>query len=140
MSKQPPYVLEDNVGFILRQVTQRHVALFMEVMPGGLTPTQFSALAKLHDHGSISQTQLGRLTAMDAATIKGVVDRLARRGLLALDRDPDDRRMLVVSLTQEGAAIATRAKLAAAEVTQKTLEPLAPSEQASLLELLRRLR
>jgi hypothetical protein len=33
------YVLEENVGFILRQVTQRHLAIFSELIPDELTPT-----------------------------------------------------------------------------------------------------
>ena len=77
------YVLEENVGFILRQVTQRHLALFSATMVHDLTPTQFSALLKLHEQGSCSQNQLGRLTSMDNPTIKGVVDRLMRRGLVS---------------------------------------------------------
>jgi DNA-binding MarR family transcriptional regulator len=139
MRKPAPYVLEDNVGFVLRQVTQRHVALFQDMMPARLTPTQFSALVKLHDQGPVSQTQLGRLTAMDAATIKGVVDRLTRRALVALDRDPADGRMLIVSLTPAGAALVVQATRMAAAVTRATLSPLEPDEQATLLNLLRRL-
>ena len=45
-----------------------------------LTPTQWAALAKLRELGDCSQNHLGRLTAMDAATIKEVVDRLTVRG------------------------------------------------------------
>ena len=45
-----------------------------------VTTTQFAALAKLAEQGPLSQNQLGRATAMDAATIKGVVGRLVRGG------------------------------------------------------------
>ena len=48
----------------------------------GLTQTQFAALAKLHEVGPCSQNQLGRLIYLDAATIKGVVDRLSARGFV----------------------------------------------------------
>lgn len=137
--KRGPYILEDNVGFVLRQVTQRHVALFMEMMPDQLTPTQFSALMKLHDQGPVSQTQLGRITAMDAATIKGVVDRLAKRGLVALSRDAADGRMLIVTLTPQGVALVTQATQIATEVTRATLSPLQPDEQRMLIALLRRM-
>jgi DNA-binding MarR family transcriptional regulator len=134
-----PYILEDNVGFILRQVTQRHVAIFTELMPDDLTPTQFSVLIKLQEHGGVAQTQLGRLTAMDAATIKGVVDRLARRGLVAQERDTVDGRVLIVSLTPAASAVLRRATPAAARITLATLAPLDADEQQTLLTLLRRL-
>lgn len=135
----PPYVLEDNFGFILRQVTQRHVGLFTAVMPDELTPTQFSALVKLHDGGAVSQTRLGRLTAMDGATIKGVVDRLVRRGLVRTDRDQGDARLIVVSLTPSGRDLARRSLGPAGDVTRISLAPLTAVEQRTLLGLLRRL-
>ncbi len=134
-----PYVLEDNVGFILRQVTQRHLAIFGERMNDMLTPTQFSALVKLHEHGRVAQTQLGRLTAMDAATIKGVVDRLARRGLVAQERDPADGRMLILSLTPDGSRTVRSSLPIAAQITRETLAPLDGAEQEMLLRLLRKL-
>ena len=72
------YVLDDQVGFLLRVALQRHTAIFTTRMIEGLTQTQFAALAKLHEVGPCSQNHLGRLIYLDAATIKGVVDRLAR--------------------------------------------------------------
>ena len=69
-------MLDDQVGFVLRQAQQRHTTIFAAEMIEGLTPTQWAALAKLREVGACSQNHLGRLTAMDAATIKGVIDRL----------------------------------------------------------------
>ena len=58
------YALEDQVGFLLRCAHQRATEIFNDVMGRfGVTPTQFAALAKLDDLGSVSQNQLGRLTA-----------------------------------------------------------------------------
>ena len=51
-------------GFLLRCAHQRATEIFNAVMGRfGVTPTQFAALAKLDDLGSVSQNQLGRLTA-----------------------------------------------------------------------------
>ena len=69
---------------------------------GDLTPPQFAALAKLADVGETSQNQLGSLIAMDAATVKGVIDRLKARGLVELTSHDVDKRRLMVSLTVEG--------------------------------------
>ena len=66
--------LEEHVGFLLRRAHQRHVALFLEaVETHALTPTQFAALYKAVEVGRVTQNRLGRLTAMDPATIQGVV-------------------------------------------------------------------
>ena len=67
--REEPYVLDDQVGFVLRQAQQRHTTIFATEMIEGLTPTQWAALAKLRECGPCSQNHLGRLTAMDAATM-----------------------------------------------------------------------
>jgi hypothetical protein len=53
--------------------------IFAKEIGINLTPTQWAALAKLTETGPCSQNQLGRLAAMDVATIKGVIDRLTAR-------------------------------------------------------------
>ena len=70
-------MLDQQVGFLLRVTMQRHTSIFTSRMIEGLTQTQFAALAKLYEVGPSSQNQLGRLICLDAATIKGVVDRSA---------------------------------------------------------------
>ena len=81
MDKNDAYILERQVGFVMRRAVQRHIAIFSALIPE-MTPTQFAALAKLSELGQASQNELGRLTSMDVATIKGVVDRLRARELI----------------------------------------------------------
>ena len=133
------YRLDDQVGYVLRQAQQRHTALFAAMMIEGLTPTQWAALAKLAECGAQSQNQLGRLTAMDAATIKGVIDRLGSRGFTAARADPEDARRLLIELTEEGASVYRRGTPVALEITAKTLAPLAEPEREALVDLLRRI-
>src|ERR1700676_788613 len=99
------YVIQDQVGFLMRVAMQRHTAIFMSLIPHQLTQTQFAALAKLVEVGTCSQNHLGRLIYLDAATIKGVVDRLGLRGFVTTGSDPNDRRRRAVSLTEKGAHI-----------------------------------
>src|ERR1700685_364195 len=87
------YILERQVGFILRQVSQRHAAIFAASIGDDLTPTQWATLAKLLERGPCSQNLLGRQTAMDAATIKGVVDRLSNGGSRGRGPGPKHRRV-----------------------------------------------
>jgi DNA-binding MarR family transcriptional regulator len=133
------YILDGQVGFVLRQAQQRHTTIFASLMVEGLTPTQWAALAKLKEIGPSSQNLLGRLTAMDAATIKGVVDRLTKRGFTETKPDPTDARRLLVTLTEEGAAVYEKAAPRAFRITEETLEPLTENERAAFIDLLRRL-
>ncbi|MET3226025.1 DNA-binding MarR family transcriptional regulator [Bradyrhizobium diazoefficiens] len=137
---KPPYVLDEQVGFILRQVWQRHSSIFSRDIGTNLTPTQWAALSKLAETGPCSQNQLGRLTAMDVATIKGVIDRLTARGLTETSQDPEDGRRLLVSLTRAGQQLAEKLAPNALAITRETLAPLHAKEREMLMALLSKLR
>src|SRR3974390_814144 len=137
---RPPYVLDDQIGFILRQVWQRHASIFARDIGINLTPTQWAALAKLNETGPCSQNQLGRLTAMDVATIKGVIDRLTARGLTETSPDPEDGRRLLVSLTRAGQQLAEKAVPNALAISKETLAPLDASERVTLVAMIGKLR
>jgi DNA-binding MarR family transcriptional regulator len=137
---RPVYVLEEQIGFIMRQVWQRHAAIFAREIGINLTSAQWAALSKLAETGPCSQNQLGRLTAMDVATIKGVVDRLTARGLTETSPDPQDGRRLLVSLTRAGQQVAEKAAPSALAVTRETLAPLDAKERETLMALLCKLR
>jgi MarR family transcriptional regulator, lower aerobic nicotinate degradation pathway regulator len=133
------YKVDQQIGFFLRQANQRHVAIFSGLMGDRLTTTQWAALTKLREIQPTSQNQLGRDTAMDVATIKGVVDRLVTRGYVATAPDPQDGRRLVLSLTSEGEVAIARNIDAALAVTEDTLSPLTSGERMMLIELLRKI-
>ncbi|MDI3558928.1 MarR family winged helix-turn-helix transcriptional regulator [Bradyrhizobium sp. Arg816] len=134
------YVLDEQVGFILRQVWQRHSSIFSRDIGTNLTPTQWAALSKLAETGPCSQNQLGRLTAMDVATIKGVIDRLTARGLTETSQDPEDGRRLLVSLTRAGQQLSEKVAPNALAITRETLAPLDAREREMLMALLNKLR
>src|ERR1700720_5018598 len=133
---RPSYVLEEQIVFILRQVWQRHATIFAKEIGIKLTPTQWAALAKLTETGPCSQNQLGRLTAMDVATIKGVIDRLTARGLTETSADPEDGRRLRVSLTRAGQQLTEKVAANALAISKETLAPLDPRERELFVALL----
>jgi DNA-binding MarR family transcriptional regulator len=137
---RPAYILEEQIGFILRQVWQRHATIFAREMGTNLTPTQWAAVSKLTETGPCSQNQLGRLTAMDVATIKGVIDRLTARGLTETCPEPEDGRRLLVSLTRAGQQLVEKAVPNALAITKETLAPLDAKERETLIALLSKLR
>lgn len=133
------YRLDEQVGFLLRVAMQRHTAIFMGRISAGLTQTQFAALAKLREVGPCSQNQLGRLICLDAATTKGVVDRLRARGLVLAGADAHDRRRRAIALTERGRKVADAAVKVARRITRDTLAPLTVAEQRSVVRLLKKL-
>ncbi|GAB2179254.1 MarR family winged helix-turn-helix transcriptional regulator [Dongia sp. agr-C8] len=134
------YRLEKQVGYILRQASQRHAAIFAARIPEQLTTTQFATLVRLQEVGPCSQNNLGRQTAMDAATIKGVTDRLIQRGFVEAKVDPEDGRRRMLALTPLGLDLVARAIPVGLEISAETLEPLNPDERDQFLKLLMKLR
>lgn len=133
------YQLDGQVGYKLRLASQRHLEIFSRQLPD-MTPTQFSVLVRLREVGEVSQNQLGRLVAMDAATTKGVIARLIDRGLLRARQDTDDMRRLQISLTNDGQAAVDAAIIKAKDITKETTEKLTAREVARLLTLLDKLQ
>jgi DNA-binding MarR family transcriptional regulator len=136
----PPYVLEQQIGHLLRRAHQRATALFLAAMGEfELTPTQYAALVKIGEVGEISQNHLGRLTAMDPATSQGVIRRLEAHGLISLRPDPVDRRRTLLSLSAAGRRVVPSAIERGRAITRDTLAPLDAAEQATFLGLLKKL-
>lgn len=134
------YELDAQIGFILRRAHQRHVAIFADCLSDfALTPQQFSALAKIRETGGVTQNRLGRLTAMDPATILGVVQRLNQRGLIERAPDPTDPRSTRLTLTDAGQDLINDAIPQAMEATERTLSSLSAGERRELLALLSKL-
>lgn len=133
------YVLEDQVGHLLRRAHQRHCGLFAAGIGAELTPMQFAALAKIAAVGEISQNRLGRRIAMDPATTQGVVKRLSERELIVADADPGDRRRYVWRATAAGRRLLKTLLPPAERITAETLAPLSSSERSTFLRLLKKL-
>jgi len=134
------YCLEDQVGHLLRRAHQRATAIFLaRIQDAQITPTQFAALAKLAEEGELSQNHLGRLTAMDPATIQGVTRRLKARGLIAGRADPKDGRRTLLRLSNKGVRLANGIIPKGLGVSEGVLEPLSKAEQKQFLRLLKRL-
>jgi DNA-binding MarR family transcriptional regulator len=134
------YHVEEQIGHLLRKAHQRASSIFQNQFAHvQLTPTQFAALAKLKDEGELSQNHLGRLTAMDPATIQGVIRRLIDRDLILTRADETDKRRMLLRLAPEGEALITRLIGKARQVTEQTLSPLSAEERATIITLLSKL-
>ena len=134
------YRLEDQVGYWLRRAYQRHMAIFAGIMSGlDLTSMQFAALVRLRELKAISQTELGRLTGMDRATISGVVARLKRRDLVLYKPDPLDKRSRIIALTPAGEALLVEAMHRIDRVTEQTMEPVGAADRDSLTAILQKM-
>ena len=71
--------------------------------------------------------------------MKGVIDRLSERGLIARRADQEDRRRTQWRLSESGAALLATAYGDGFAVTAEILDPLSPRERGTLLRLLEKI-
>src|SRR3954449_13434286 len=82
-----------------------------------LKPRQFQILGLLHDHGGLAQRELVQTMGVDPSILVTLLNPLEADGLVARERDPDDRRRHLVTLTPAG-----ERHLADASAAQKQTE------------------
>ena len=133
------YVLENQIGYLLRLAMQRHMSIFLSKMVDGLTQGQFAALAMLYREGACSQNELGRLISFDASTINGIVGRMKERGLVTVTKSLVDKRSRVLNLTEKGREVVERAIPTAQSTTGETLLPLTAKEAVMVISALKKL-
>jgi DNA-binding MarR family transcriptional regulator len=115
------YQFSEQVGHLLRRAYQRHVALFQQTIPDSqLTAAQFVVLCAVRDQGACSLSEVVRITAIDQATVRGVMERLKTRDLLVVAQDVSDRRKVMV-------------------ITADTFGDLNPAERVAMIYLLRKM-
>jgi DNA-binding MarR family transcriptional regulator len=93
----------------------------------------------VRDHGPSSLTELVKATAVDQATIRGIVERLKARELITLEPDPEDRRKVIVGLSADGDRLVQQTVPCAARISELTMSNLNPAEQVAVLFLLRKM-
>jgi len=67
-----------------------------------MASAQMIMLVSIHDHGSCKLKTLARERAISPPTATGLIDRLVRAGYVKRGSDPEDRRVVIVSLTKKG--------------------------------------
>ena len=78
------------------------------VLPAGLTVTQFGVLEALYHIGPLCQGELAEKLLRSGGNLTLVVDNLEKAGHVVRERDPADRRFVVVKLTDSGTAFISR--------------------------------
>jgi DNA-binding MarR family transcriptional regulator len=70
-----------------------------------ITRTEFDALDELSQHGGLTPGQLGQALSLTSGSVTALLDRLERLGWTTRERHPDDRRKVVVRLTDTAEAV-----------------------------------
>jgi DNA-binding MarR family transcriptional regulator len=134
-----PMQVLSRVSRLARHLDRQRSAAFAAY---GLETWEFDVLAALRRAGApyqLSPGQLLRATMVTSGTMTNRVDRLAARGLVARTSHPDDRRGVLVRLTNEGRAAVDAALSDLLRAEEQILDGLSAAEQAALSASLRAL-
>lgn len=72
----------------------------IHLAPLGITPAQFYVLSSLFETDEIKFKVLAGKLSMEGPTLTGILDRLERLNFIERKADPEDRRSLLISLTE----------------------------------------
>ncbi|CAK7255222.1 MULTISPECIES: MarR family winged helix-turn-helix transcriptional regulator [unclassified Shinella] len=100
--------------------------------PCGLTNGQFSLLMALNRPEPPPMGPVAAVLAMDRTTLTAALKPLERRGLVAVEADPRDRRGRLLRLTGEGRRLLTQAFPVWKETHEKIDRQLAAVDMAAL--------
>jgi len=104
----------------------------------GLSTREVGLMTRLSHHGTLSQSRLGQLHHTDRTSMVGHVDRLEARGFVERRRDPSDRRVYLICLTDLGESTLRDARKFTDEVEQDITGSMTDRQREQVRDLLMR--
>jgi DNA-binding MarR family transcriptional regulator len=124
---------DERLASALVALSHHVVHLFTEVgRTVRLSQQQVRLLCAINAYGNVGMSELGRQTQLEKSNLSNLVDRLEQRGLVVRTRDPNDRRVTYVELTEEGTELAVRSHTEVVARVNKMAGKLPPEDQARL--------
>jgi DNA-binding MarR family transcriptional regulator len=107
--------------------------------PYGLTVSQLFVLLTLYETDGVTPNRLLDKLALSASTLTGILGRLEKKGLLTRELNLNDRRSIVVSLTEKAKSLKNELWRLYAKVNDNLQSALSKEELEILENLLERL-
>ncbi|MBB4931990.1 DNA-binding MarR family transcriptional regulator [Lipingzhangella halophila] len=105
-----PLSLDSQLCFAIYAASRAVSGLYRELLADlGLTYPQYLVMLVLWERDSIPVKDLGAALRLDSGTLSPLLRRMAQRGLLRRTRSAGDERVVLVALTEDGAALRERA-------------------------------
>jgi DNA-binding MarR family transcriptional regulator len=140
------YEPRKGVGHLLHRVrteilaaVDRDMAADEQLAAMEVTSAQFIIIATLSMGGVKSASDLCKGISYDAGAMTRMIDRLEEKGLLRRSRDPSDRRIVNVELTEKGSAALPRMRDVSMKVVNRFLQGFTKAEARQLESFLMRM-
>jgi DNA-binding MarR family transcriptional regulator len=138
--KVESYTPDESVGYLVARVrASLFAAVDREMAPLGVSAAQFVILMNVAQARGSCAADLAREQSTDTGSMTRMIDRLVRKGLLRRARDPNDRRVARLELTEPGRKLARKLPAVAVKVLNHHLRGFSGEEFEQLKSLLRRM-
>ena len=138
--RRRPAPLEDSVLQSIRRIN-RAIDLYSRQLSAAchLTGPQLACLRQLEGGGPVTMSELAAVVSLSPATVSGILDRLESRGLIARERQVEDKRRVLVRLTPAGLGAVRDAPPPLQEQFSRRFRALSSTRQAALDRALRQI-
>lgn len=109
----------------------------------GLTLSQLNVLMMLKyqsENGQLNQTELGSMLLLKRSGLTGLVDRMEKGGLVRRIPDPDDRRVNLVEMTDEGKQLLDKTEAPYFSRIEQITQVLSEEDHAAISLILEKIR
>ena len=132
----------NNLPFLVLMQTSKaiHDRIKEEMTKNKLGITEFSVLEVLYQKGKQTIQQIGNCILVSSGSMTYVIDKLEQRGLLSLHACPDDRRVIHVTLTDDGNELMNEIMPKYHEFVHQMFDSLDSDEAETLVQLLKKVR
>jgi DNA-binding MarR family transcriptional regulator len=100
----------------------------------GISMAQLNILYSLHRSGEMPMSRLADVLNVSLSSATGLIDRLEERGYIERTRVPEDRRIVMVRLTQAGVQMIEEQDALADDLLRSVLGRLKPSQLPAIAQ------
>ncbi|MEH7748843.1 MarR family transcriptional regulator [Neobacillus drentensis] len=132
----------NNLPFLILMQTSKaiHDRIKEEMAKNKLGITEFSVLEVLYQKGKQTIQQIGKSILISSGSMTYVIDKLEQRRLLSRHACPDDRRVIHVTLTEDGNELMNEIMPKYHEFINQMFDSLDSNEAEALVQLLKKVR
>lgn len=133
-----PGFVNDYLAYLLAAASHRTSAEFHAVVrANGLRVPEWRVLACLASRDELIVSELARMTLYEQPRLTKMLNQMERDGLVTRNDDPEDRRRVVIRMTERGRDTVAPLLAAAERHEEEVLRRFSPRERAALKMLLR---